>query len=96
MHTLLCPDGPTVRQTVSASSSSDSDPTVHLQKGWHGKGRNVCTERVIIVPPDIALCTVHKHCRHSLAATVDVYVFKGISVLRARFFSVAEWVPVED
>ena len=47
-HTLLRPDGPTARQTVSASSSSDSDPTtvrVELKKGDVRTNRGRSTHR---------------------------------------------------
>ena len=71
MHTLLRPDGPTARQTVSASSSGDSDPTVvgeeasssELISGGRTHARNARTKRGVVVLPDVALCAVHEHCR---------------------------------
>lgn len=104
MHTLLRPDGPTARQTVFASSSGDSDPTVVGEEGVVGMisgGRthartHARTERGVVVLSDVALCTVHEHCRvpsffavgggattegERRCSTVDVYALEGISVL---------------
>ena len=66
-------------------------------EAWRKKRKR--TERGIIVPPDITLCTVYKYCGRSFAAAaaaVDVYAFEGISVLpRARFFSSVVKLNVE-